>query len=206
MLSRARARRLGNWTNCLLAPTFQGRSSLVACRSGSGFSLLELVVVIAIISLLLVFAITRLWPLQAEAERVAMEQVVGGLRSALGIKVASYMVQNDMAGIRELIDTNPMDRLSEVPNNYRGALSGRDNVSIEGGTWYFDVPGKVLVYRVRNQDYFRGGIGQPAQVRFAIRVVYEERGRRTNGETSKNEIAGAMLVALDPYEWVITTQ
>ena len=82
------------------------------CRHGSGFSLLELVVVIAIISVLLAVAIVKLWPLQVEAERVAMEHVLGSLRSALGIKVADYFVRNDVAGVRTLTDTNPMDRLS----------------------------------------------------------------------------------------------
>lgn len=167
------------------------------CRRGSGFSLLELVVVIAIISVLLVMAITRLWALQVDAERVAMEQVLGSLRSAIGIKVADYFVRNDVAGVRSLTGTNPMDRLSEVPKNYIGALSGANPDTIEGGSWYFDVPGKVLVYRVRNQDYFSGGVGPPARARFTIRVVYEERGR--NG---RNEVAGVTLVALEPYTWI----
>ena len=166
------------------------------CRHGSGFSLLELVVVIAIISVLLAVAIVKLWPLQVEAERVAMEQVLGSLRSALGIKVADYFVRNDVAGVRSLTDTNPMDRLSELPKNYLGALDGANPGSIEGGSWYFDIPGKTLVYQVRNQDYFRGGAGSPARARFTIRVVYEERGR------GRNEIAGVTLDALEPYRWI----
>lgn len=165
-------------------------------RRGSGFSLLELVVVIAIIATLSVFALTRLWQIQVDAERVAMEQVLGSLRSALGIKVASYFVQNDAAGVRSLLGTNPMDRLSEVPKNYLGALNGANPQTIAGGSWYFDVSGRFLVYRVRNQDYFRGGLGTPARARFTIRVVYEERSR------GRNEIAGATLVALEPYTWV----
>ena len=166
------------------------------CRRGSGFSLLELVVVIAIIATLSVVAMKSLWQVQVDAERVAMEQVLGSLRSALGIKVASYFVQGDAAGIRSLLGTNPMDRLSEVPKNYLGALTGADAETIAGGSWYFDVSGRILVYRVRNQDYFRGGLGTPARARFTIRVVYEE------GSRGRNEIAGATLVALDSYEWV----
>lgn len=163
----------------------------------AGFSLLELVVVIAIISGLLAIAFDRLWGLQVDAERVAMEQTVGSLRSALGIKVADYFVQNDIAGVQHLAGTNPMARLSEVPGNYLGELSGAEAVKIEGGKWYFDVPSKVLVYQVRNQNYFRGGFGKPAQIRFAIRVVYEARGR-----AGQNEVAGVTLKALDTYQWL----
>ena len=166
------------------------------CRRGSGFSLLELVIVIAIIATLSAIALTKLWQVQVQAEQVAMEQVLGGLRSALGIKVASYFVQNDVAGVRTLLGTNPMDRLSEVPKNYVGSLTGADPDTIAGGSWYFDASGRVLVYRVRNQDYFRGGMSAPARARFTIRVVYEERGR------GRNEIAGVTLVALEPYTWI----
>lgn len=165
-------------------------------RRGSGFSLLELVVVLCLIAVLSVFALDRLWATQVEAEKVAMEQVLGTLRSALGIKVANYFVQNDLAGVRDLTDTNPMDRLSEVPANYLGALAGADPQRLAAGSWYFDVPGKALIYRVRNQDYFRGGLSKPARARFAIRVVYEERSK------GRNEIAGAALVALEPYTWL----
>ena len=173
-----------------------GKFPASSCRNVAGFSLLELVVVICIISGLLVLAITKLWALQVEAEKVAMEQVLGNLRSAIGIKVADFLIRNDMAGVRSLTGSNPMDRLSEVPSNYRGALNGANPDTIAAGSWYFDTQAQALVYRVRNQDYFRGGLGKPARARFAIRVIYEERGRSTN------EIAGATLVSLEPYAWV----
>ena len=182
--------------------TVAGKFPHPGCRKASGFSLLELVVVICIISGLLVLAITRLWVLQVEAEKVAMEQVLGNLRSAIGIKVADFLVSNDMAGVRSLTGSNPMDRLSEVPSNYRGVVSGANPDTIAAGSWYFDVPAKVLVYRVRNQDYFRGGLDKPARARFAIRVIYEERGRSSLGSGNINEIAGATLVSLEPYAWI----
>lgn len=169
-------------------------------RHGSGFSLLELVVVIAIISVLLVFAATRLWPLQVEAEQVAMEQVVGSLRSALGINVAMHLVTGDMAGIRSLEGSNPMDRLAEVPRNYLGALNGKPAGT--GGAWYFDSRSRALVYRVRNADYFRGGAGSPAQARFAVQLVYEDRNPSQVAGSNRQEVVGARFVALEPYTWV----
>lgn len=200
------------WTNARLHPIVQYRNFLdriflanttrkfshAGCRYAAGFSLLELVIVICIISGLSVIALNRLWALQVEAEKVAMEQVLGNLRSAIGIKVADFLVRNDMAGVRSLTGSNPMDRLIEVPNNYQGALSGANPDIIAAGSWYFDVPAQVLVYRVRNQGYFRGGVGKPARARFAIRVIYE-RSRLNGGNT--NEIVGATLVSLEPYIW-----
>ena len=52
-------------------------------RGERGFSLLELLIVIVIISVLLVVAIDRLLILRFEAERATVRTVIGALRSAL---------------------------------------------------------------------------------------------------------------------------
>lgn len=166
-----------------------------------GFSLIELVVVLTVIGILLAVAASRLWGLQIDAERVAMEQVVGNLRSALGINVATYLVAGDMAGMQSLEGSNPMDRLAEVPSNYLGTVHG-SLTDTAGGAWYFDNRDRVLVYRVRNADYFRGGAGTPAQARFAVQLVYENRNPSRAAGSSRKEIVGARFVALEPYTWV----
>ena len=56
-------------------------------RNERGFSLLELVVVIILISVLAVFALDRLLALRFEAERIGVQSVVGALRS--GLRVAA---------------------------------------------------------------------------------------------------------------------
>lgn len=155
---------------------------------------------IVIISLLIAAALERLWPLQVDAERVAMEQVAGSLRSALGIRVAELLLKDDVGGLRALEGSNPMDRLSEVPRNYRGVFKGADPATVEGGSWYFDAANGVLVYRVRNADYFRSPAGTPAEARFAIRVYYSE-GLLRNRQVSAEPL-GAQLAVVEPYEWL----
>jgi prepilin-type N-terminal cleavage/methylation domain-containing protein len=160
---------------------------------GAGFSLLELVVVIVIIALLATLALERLWAMRVDAERVAIEQTVGALRSALGIKVAAYLARGDVAALEALEGSNPMDRLSEVPENYLGALAGPDPASIEGGHWYFDTVSRRLVYRVHNEGYFSSGAGLPARAQFAVRRVFDE----------QNRLAGVRLEAFESYAWKI---
>jgi len=165
-----------------------------------GFSLLELVVVVVIIAFLMVIAISRLLALQVDAERVAMESVLGTLRSAIGMKVAHHIVQNDIRGLRSLVGSNPMDRLAETPHNYLGALNGVDPLSLEDGNWYYDQSGRALVYLVRNKTYFSGGRPQPPSARFALELVFAD--RNGNGRFDRrDEIEGLRLNALEHYAW-----
>lgn len=146
---------------------------------------------VCIIALLAAFGVERLSGMQVDAERVAMEQIVGTLRSALGIKVANYLARGDLDALKALEGSNPMERLSEVPENYLGTLAGPDPGSIEGGFWYFDSGSRRLVYRVRYEDHFSGGVGSPARAQFAIRLVYD----------GDNRLEGVRLAVLEPYVW-----
>lgn len=172
-----------------------------AAAADRGFSLLELVIVIVIISVLLSMAISRLIRLQVDAERVAMETVVGTLRSAIGIKVAEQIVKQDIAGLPRLVGSNPMDRLAEVPRNYLGEQDGVDPATLEDGNWYFDIRSRALVYLVRNKGFFTGGLRNPARTRFAIRLVYTDRNGNGVFDSGVDAIEGLRLAALEPYSW-----
>jgi hypothetical protein len=161
--------------------------------------LVELSVVLLVIAILAAVALHRLWPIQADAERAALENTVGVLRSALGINVASYFAKADLRGIQDLAGSNPMELLLEPPQNYRGVLDG--NSAVEDGEWYFDRKRSELVYRVRNADVFRGGSGPPAEARFAVQPVYEDRNRNGRFDAG-DEFYGVRLAATTPYRWV----
>ena len=161
--------------------------------SDRGFSLLELTIVIAAIALLATLGLQRLWGLTVEAERVAMEQVLSGLRSAIGMNVANQLVRNDFQRLRALEAGNPMEQLAETPSNYLGALANPDPVQIEAGRWYFDSGNRTLVYRVRNAGSFISTLPGPARARFKLEVVYGEGGAPR----------GARLVAVESYAWTV---
>lgn len=161
-----------------------------------GFSLLELVIVIAIMSILITVAISKLLALQVDAERVGMETVAGTLRSALGIKVAEHYARQNMAGIRALGGSNPMDRLAQIPGNYLGVLDGPDPATLPDGNWYFDTRCRCLVYLVRNKGYFSGGLADPARARFAVQVVYSQ-----SQDNGTRLVEGIRLEPLEKYRW-----
>lgn len=167
----------------------------------AGFSVLELVVVIVIISILLVVAISRLLALQVDAERVAMQTVAGVLRSGIGMKVAESYVKQDMRGLVSMEGSNPMERLSELPSNYLGELNGPDPSTLQEGNWYYDQRDRVLVYLVRNKGFFDGGLSEPPRARFAIRLVYTDRNANGRYDEGVEVIEGVRLAVLEPYRW-----
>jgi general secretion pathway protein G len=177
--------------------------TLLSRRGGkaAGFSLLELIIVIVIVSILLVIAISRLLALQVDAERVAMETVGGVLRSAIGIKVAESIVKQDVRSLESLEGSNPMDRLAETPANYLGVLDEPDPKTLQDGNWYYDRRDRVLVYLVRNKGFFDGGVSDPPRARFAIRLVYTDRNANGRYDPGTEFIEGVRLAVLEPYRW-----
>lgn len=166
-----------------------------------GFSLLELIVVIIVISLLLVVAIDRLIGLQEKAERAAMQNVIGTLKSAIGIKVADHIVKHKVRQLHRLVGSNPMDQLAELPKNYLGVLQQPDANTLEDGNWYFDAGQGVLIYLVRHREYFKGGKDKPPRIRFRIRPVYTDLNRDGRFSPGRDRIEGLRLVPIDDYRW-----
>jgi prepilin-type N-terminal cleavage/methylation domain-containing protein len=171
-------------------------------RSNRGFSLLELVIVIVIISVLLVMAISRLLALQVDAERVTMEMVAGTLRSAIGMKVAQSIVELKVAELSALEGSNPMAQLAETPQNYLGERDGVDPATLEDGNWYFDRQAKVLVYLVRNKGFFTGGQPNPPRARFVLRLVYSDKNGNGVFDPGVDAIEGLRLSPVEAYSWI----
>jgi prepilin-type N-terminal cleavage/methylation domain-containing protein len=169
-------------------------------REIKGFSLFELVVVLTIIGILIAIAADKLPAWQSQAERASMESVAGSLRSALGIKVASLIAQSNMAGIRALTGSNPMEQLSEVPANYAGVKGGAAAAAVPGGQWYYDATAGQLVYRVRNHALL-GAPEVAGEIRFAVQLVFEDRNRNGVYDAAIDGLNGVRLVEVQPFAW-----
>ena len=166
-----------------------------------GFTLLELVTVIAIVSILFFFAAERLLKLEVEAERVSTLQVIGILKSALAIEISAHIARGDIKGLNKFILTNPMDRLSETPHNYLGVLDKPNINTISKGQWYFDQSDRTLVYKVKNGEYFQTSLNKPAQIKLQIMPVFDDMNQ--NGRfDDRDRLKGLRIQSLEHYQWL----
>ena len=170
-----------------------------------GFSLLELVVVIALIGTLISVAAHRLLPYIDEAERVAVLRVEGQLRSSVMMEAAQRILRGQSAGISALDGANPVKFLLDPPKNYAGERLRREIEQSPTRRWYFEQDGQRLVYRlgapfglpVRDES-----VEDPA---FQVRVAFAD----TNGngvfEAQREELYGVRLQRVAGAKWLSGT-
>jgi len=168
-----------------------------------GFSFLELVLVIIIIGLLLTVAVDKLLILKVEAERTAMETILGNLRSAMNLQVADHITRNKVGELAKIQDSNPMDWLSVRPDGYIGVLDEPDPADVEPYKWYFDSYNKELVYKVGNADYFESKPKSLKLARFKLKLDYTDADSNGGYNPRIDEIHGLTLNSVEPYTWLV---
>jgi prepilin-type N-terminal cleavage/methylation domain-containing protein len=120
----------------------------------AGFTLLECVVAAAVFALLVAAFAQRVLFYNAEAERVAVQQLTGALRTALHVRSAGQLANGNGAQLLALTQANPMDLLSEKPVNYLGEYYSPAIDELPRGNWFFDRSDRTLIYLPENRQNF----------------------------------------------------
>lgn len=170
-------------------------------RRVQGFTLIELLVVIIIISTLGAVLLDRVLFYQEAAEKAAMEQLAGTLRSALHLQIADRLLKGKMADIAALGQDNPMDWLAEPPANYLGERFGSQADAVPKGNWYFDLKDKELVYMVARGNHFAPDKQGLKVVRYQVRLVSGRTTQANRNSADKIEVNGVILALAEPYRW-----
>jgi general secretion pathway protein G len=167
-----------------------------------GTSLLELLVVTALILIFITITIGRVWQLRAAAERTNIEQLIGTLKRALGTELAVSAIRRDSP--LELVayhHANPIALLERPPENYLGEFDTAPEQQV-AGAWYFNRREGTLNYRVRFSDDFVGSNpDDPLLIRIQIRLDFDDRNRNGRYDPAIDTPRSLTLISLDDYRW-----
>ncbi|MGO4377702.1 hypothetical protein [Pseudoduganella sp. RAF53_2] len=110
-----------------------------------GASRLEFVIVASVVAILITVLLSRIVYYQAAAERVAVDGMIGALRTALAARTGELLLQHRENEVAALAGQNPILLLRAPPPNYGGEVDGGLDKA-ELGRWYFDRQTQSLVY------------------------------------------------------------
>ena len=169
-----------------------------AAPKGNGFSYLELLVVITLISTLIAIALQRLLPYIREAERVAVLTMESDLRETLMVEAAKRIAGGRSASLPTLEGSNPMALMLETPANYLGEMNSPLVYEIPERHWYFDTGSGRLVYRMSQDDE-----APRAPVEFEVKIAFEDSNRDGSFELGTDELYGVRLHRFAGTDWLI---
>lgn len=165
------------------------------CRQ-RGFTLLELAVSVIVVSVILGLLLQRFQLYQQEAEPIAVRQLVGTLRTALGVRNVQLIVAKKEHLLRSIIGENPMNWLVHPPSNYLGEYHALEGKALPDGYWYYDRGDKSLVYRSKHRKTLLSD--RPILLRFKVEF---SKSTLQSGKSSGSPsvIEGAVLDEVDDH-------
>jgi len=167
-------------------------------RSAVGFSLLELIVVILLVSIVFTFAFNRYQQYPAAAERANFLAVNAQLKAVVNLLMMEAIASGNWQHLEALAGSNPMDLMLEPPANYRGEGDGEAVSRLPGHSWFFDVERGELVYRATagaGLQVLEQGQWQAADtLRLRLTLAYDE-------QQGKRGWQGLLLSSEADYRW-----
>lgn len=188
-------------------------------------SKIELVVALLLISIFIGAFSFRALKIFALAERTSVTLTISNMNTALKYRTLMALSKNDIGKLGELESFNPMrlvysdadtylktgeDLINEAklpskdtPTNYIGELNAPDVNDITPGTWYFDRSSNLLVYRVKNTEFFYSQLNGPARIRYSIKLEYEDANDNNKYDPEIDKFINISIVSIDKYKWDI---
>ena len=165
----------------------------------AGFTLLELIVVVCIVAVIAGILLNRLRVYEEAAEKAAMQQTAAAIKSALQMRVASYMISGRDNQIENLRSENPVSWLQEKPAGYAGEFYADAYARVRPGSWYFDLTRREFIYVVNLGDNFKPGPDARKWVRYRVSIEYE---KVPETDTSQRRVLSAVgFTPVQPYAW-----
>lgn len=164
----------------------------------------------------------------ARVERIMLNTTVVNIRTALRHRVQFARIAKDSDFHVNLTELNPMEDMQAIrlpansadgeqsidpigtvysvvdtPSNYIGELDHPVLDSLKKGAWYFDRTEKILVYLVRNSEYFVSDLAGVPRIRFKVIVNYDDLDDNSEYNPRTDRFLSVEFEDLDRYEWAI---
>ena len=165
----------------------------------AGFTLFELIVVVCIVAIMAGILFNRLRLYEEAAEKAAMQQTAAAIKSALQMRVASYMINGRDNEIEHLRGENPVSWLQEKPADYAGEFYADAYARVRPGSWYFDLTRRELIYVINLGDYFKPGADARKWVRYRVRIQYDNVAEK--GAPPRKVLSGVSFAPVQTYVW-----
>jgi general secretion pathway protein G len=168
-------------------------------KEESGFTLVELLIVVCIVAFLASLLFSRILFYQELAEKAAMQQVVSAVQTALVMEYGHRMASGMGPGVINITNENPMEWLAQKPGNYAGEYYGVKPSTAEPGNWVFDRGSHELIYLPDHVEYFVPAKNGTRWIRFHTRYTYESNYRSKDVQV----LTGVTFSPVEPYQWLI---
>jgi prepilin-type N-terminal cleavage/methylation domain-containing protein len=172
----------------------------LAPRSSKGFTLLELIIVITIIVVMMGLFMNRMMFYREQAEKTAMEQVVGVIQSALTMQYGEILTRGKPSDVAALAQDNPVNLLQKSPRNYAGEFYDPTPQAVAPGNWMFDLKTRDLIYVVGDSHYFKPGQDGRKWIRFHVVMSYTT-SRLPSLHDAPADLTGLLFEPVEPYSW-----
>ena len=165
----------------------------------AGFTLFELIVVVCIVAVMAALLLNRLRGYEEAAEKAVMQQTAAAIKSALQMRVASYLIGGRDNEIENLRNENPVNWLQEKPDNYAGEFYADAYARVRPGSWYFDLTRRELIYVVNLGANFKPGLDARKWVRYRIRIEYESMPEKA--APPRKVLSAVSFSPVESYAW-----
>ncbi len=163
-----------------------------------GFSLFELMVVIAVVSGVIFFVFDRVFIYQELAEKTAVEITVLHIRNSLRYRTAEMLLRGQDKEIVSLVGGNAIRWLEAPPPGYLGELKMVRWNEVPRGSWYFDLDKGEIVYCVDRGRHFATESNGNKMLRFRVTALFH----KPDGDKTAVLAEGIELMLLEKYHWL----
>jgi prepilin-type N-terminal cleavage/methylation domain-containing protein len=122
-------------------------------KFNSGFSLVELAIVVIVIGILMAILLDRLAFYRQQAEDIMFKTTLVNMRTGLRIRVMLMSNSGTPEGLRTLQGVNPITFLEQPPSNYLGELDPVEEERLPRGHWYYKKRDHYLRYLLNSRSF-----------------------------------------------------